>query len=84
MIMLNNISGAAGNILGDATTTTNTMVSNTELEQAAIKCLQDCRLNQCMIDASCDHLHKLRAPTLSKNGNNITPTSGTAFSCNIR
>ena len=52
------------------------MVSSANSDEAAWKSLEDCRNFQVMIDASCNHLHKLRAPTLSKSGN-FAPTSGT-------
>ena len=52
------------------------MVSNAKSDEVALKCLQECRNYQIMIDASCNHLHKLRVPTISKSGH-FAPTSGT-------
>ena len=51
------------------------MVSNAKSDEVALKCLQECRNYQIMIDASCNHLHKLRVPTISKSGH-FAPTSG--------
>ena len=81
--MLSNTSVSASNVLGNAGTTGNTMVLNAQLDEKADKSLQECRLIQCMIDASCDHLHKLRAPTLSKNGI-FTQPSGNVSSSKLR
>ena len=71
--MLNSIP-VSSSLKGDAALP-NTMVSNAKSDEEALKSLADCRNFQLMIDASCSHLHKLRAPTLTKSGH-FAKTSG--------